>query len=254
MRLFAATLISFICASAVCAHQFRYEAPLTGLDESPANASLALGSALVTLDEDLLTLRVEVTFRNLLGTVTGANIRGVTATPLSGTAIVAVPLTSFPTQGTSGSYDATFDLADPNNYNPTFIQDNGPLFSDALNSLIFGLNDGKTYLDVDSSAIPNGEIRGFLVYLLGDFNNNGVVDAADYTIWRNSLGQRDDGLFADSNNDFVVDELDYDAWQENFGHTRSFVGGGASGATVPEPSTIALIGAACVTLLIRRRC
>ena len=37
--------------------------------------------------------------------------------------------------------------------------------------------------------------------LLGDYNLNGIVDAADYTVWRNSFGQAGAGLAADGNDD-----------------------------------------------------
>ena len=47
--------------------------------------------------------------------------------------------------------------------------------------------------------------------LAGDYNHDDVVDAADYTVWRNSKGAEGDLLDADGNLDGVVDELDYDA-------------------------------------------
>ena len=32
--------------------------------------------------------------------------------------------------------------------------------------------------------------NGFLlVTIVGDYNHNGIVDAADYTVWRDTLGQ-----------------------------------------------------------------
>ena len=62
---------------------------------------------------------------------------------------------------------------------------------------------------------------------LGDYNHNGTVDAADYTIWRDTLGVMDDGvdppedLRANGNNDGAsmntIDQADYDVWKQNFG-------------------------------------
>jgi len=54
--------------------------------------------------------------------------------------------------------------------------------------------------------------------LLGDSSHDGIVDAVDYTVWRNALGSTTD-LRADGDDDGVVDADDYTIWQQNFGHT-----------------------------------
>ena len=51
----------------------------------------------------------------------------------------------------------------------------------------------------------------------GDYNGNGVVDAADYTLWRDTLGSQLD-LRADGNGDGMVDEADYVFWNDRFGN------------------------------------
>lgn len=78
--------------------------------------------------------------------------------------------------------------------------------------------------------------------LLGDFNGDAHVDAADYTLWRNCEGLTGDDLAADAAGalglpDGVVDQLDYWYWKANFGLSY-FAGGRARGglATVPEPA------------------
>jgi hypothetical protein len=78
--------------------------------------------------------------------------------------------------------------------------------------------------------------------LLGDYNGNGVVDAADYPVWRRSLGQIGTGLAADGNNDGVVDHADFDVWRAHFGQTASGAGSGtAANAAVPEPATMPMM-------------
>jgi hypothetical protein len=63
----------------------------------------------------------------------------------------------------------------------------------------------------------------------GDFNRNGVVDAADYTVWRDNLGT-------------VYMPNDYDKWKMNFGNS-SAGGSAAAQIAVPEPATwLLLIG------------
>jgi endoglucanase len=87
----------------------------------------------------------------------------------------------------------------------------------------------------------------------GDFNFDGVVDAADYTAWRDAVGATGAGLDADGNIDGVVDELDYNIWKANFGAT---LGSGSLGqAVVPEPTAMAILamGGAIAGIGLRRR-
>jgi hypothetical protein len=58
------------------------------------------------------------------------------------------------------------------------------------------------------------------VALPGDYNHDGRVDSADYTVWRDTKGSTTD-LRADGNADGVVDEADYDLWKANFGASAS---------------------------------
>jgi hypothetical protein len=64
--------------------------------------------------------------------------------------------------------------------------------------------------------------------VIGDYNRNGAVDAADYTVWRNRLGEQ----FTLPNEDPMVTPgqvtpEDYDAWKANFGMTCGVSGAGA---------------------------
>jgi len=83
--------------------------------------------------------------------------------------------------------------------------------------------------------------------LPGDFNFDGTVDAADYTVWRNSLGQTGAGLHADSNIDGVVDASDYETWKTHFGESLAGAGSVAP-AAVPEPDAMLLIIAGCLAV------
>jgi hypothetical protein len=62
--------------------------------------------------------------------------------------------------------------------------------------------------------------------LPGDFNFNGIVDAADYTVWRDTLGSTTD-LRADATGTGGVNQLDYEVWKENFGNTLGSTGAGS---------------------------
>lgn len=50
----------------------------------------------------------------------------------------------------------------------------------------------------------------------GDADSNNIVDAADFVVWRNTLGSQTD-LRADFNNSGTVDSADYQIWRSNFG-------------------------------------
>ena len=91
------------------------------------------------------------------------------------------------------------------------------------------------------------------VVATGDYSGNGIVDAADYSVWRNMLGATGAGLAADGNGDEVVNAADYDFWRSRFGNV---IAGSANTATagVPEPGTteIGLIAAFLALLSMRR--
>jgi rhamnogalacturonan endolyase len=69
----------------------------------------------------------------------------------------------------------------------------------------------------------------------GDFNGDRSVDAADYTIWRDTLGSSSD-LRADGDGDETIGLGDYDVWRLNFGTQSSGPiianSGGASTSTL----------------------
>jgi hypothetical protein len=70
--------------------------------------------------------------------------------------------------------------------------------------------------------------------LQGDYNDDGAVNAADYTVWRNAFGTS--LAAADGDLSGTVDREDYRIWKNNFGRTNE---GGTAGtaANVPEPKS-----------------
>jgi autotransporter-associated beta strand protein len=81
--------------------------------------------------------------------------------------------------------------------------------------------------------------------LVGDYNGNGVVDAADYTVWRDSLGSGTALANRDPLNTGNVSQADFISWRNNFGATLGSGAGSLATSAVPEPATIALV-AMCV--------
>jgi hypothetical protein len=91
---------------------------------------------------------------------------------------------------------------------------------------------------VNGDAIPGARIDiGALEMspippaLLGDYNHDGSVDAADYSVWRDTLHANVAPYSgADSSGNGVVDQADYGVWRAHFGQTLPPPGTG-SGAT-----------------------
>lgn len=88
--------------------------------------------------------------------------------------------------------------------------------------------------------------------IFGDYNGDGLTDAADYGVWQSTFGATvrvGDG--ADGNLNGVIDAGDYTFWRDRF------VVAGAAGlaAAVPEPAALALLlTAASLGRRGRRRC
>jgi glucose/arabinose dehydrogenase len=91
-----------------------------------------------------------------------------------------------------------------------------------------------------------------LVNNAGDFNSDGMVDAADYVVWRNTLGQSGADLAADGDGNDVVEQADYNIWRSRFGKLNS-AGAGAA-AAVPEPGATGLLFVAAFAILGAVRC
>jgi hypothetical protein len=104
----------------------------------------------------------------------------------------------------------------------------------------------------------------------GDYNNDGAVDAADYTTWRDNLGTSN--TLPNDTTPGTVTQDDYTVWKNNFGLTGGALpeaefrtgtvmfdnglgagGGSLTGMTVPEPGTGMLLFAGLGSLLFTRR-
>lgn len=158
-------VLAAIAFSSAFAAPVTFTAALSGAVEAPPNASPASGAVTVVFDLALHTMRVTADFTGLIGTTTAAHIHCCTATAQSGNAGVATTTPNFPgfpLSVTSGTYDEIFDMSLASSYNPAFINAQGGMVSAAEQWLYQGMLDGKSYFNVHTSALPGGEIRGFL--------------------------------------------------------------------------------------------
>lgn len=83
----------------------------------------------------------------------------------------------------------------------------------------------------------------------GDYNEDGRVDAADYTVWRDNLGQSRQlaGESLTATTPGFVDDEDYLFWKLHFGESIQPGAGSEATAPVPEPATWLLVLVAAAT-------
>jgi hypothetical protein len=128
-------------------------------------------------------------------------------------------------------FETTIDLPDGSlSFDLTFIT-GGPTAA-----------TGAIYIDDVSAAAGT--------MLSGDYNDDGAVDAADYVIWRDTLGSTTNRA-ADANGSGTVEADDYSVWTQNFGRTSG--AGGTSDMPVPEPATLVMLFVVTARISLGRR-
>jgi len=91
----------------------------------------------------------------------------------------------------------------------------------------------------------------FATILPGDYNNNGVVDAADYSLWRANQGRSN--TLANDAIGGIIGQSQLDQWRAHFGQTAGSGSGALASAAVPEPTTWSLMFLAAVGAWTRQR-
>ena len=159
-----------------------------------------------------------------------------------------------------GSTDRVTYWVDPSDVTSEATATSSALATGTIDTLAFNANDDIDRLRI---AINDWENRSFffdevrLAYdfeslrgelpvsgLDGDYNNDGTVDAADYTVWRDNLGE-----LLELPNDTTpgtVDTGDYTTWANNFGAVAS------AATAVPEPAAAGLALLALAGFALRR--
>jgi hypothetical protein len=129
LSLVLATVVS-LALSFAPALAVTHEAHLDGLQEVPPVATPATGYAKITVDTQANTMRVVLTFQDLIGSQTAAHLHGPAAPGINAGVLVGFPL---------GNFDQTFPI------------------TDVIEGHILA---GLTYVNVHSTFRPGGEIRG----------------------------------------------------------------------------------------------
>lgn len=135
-----------------------------------------------------------------------------------------------------------------------FFNPEGPNFNVELNGepLITGASLTRVTNITSRPRIYSFSVSGTSI-LLGDFNDDGVVDAADYTVWRDNLNSSAAALNGNGSNDpsGLVVQADYDLWKATY--EANGASGPAGSASVPEPAACWMLAAATVCGIAGRK-
>jgi len=165
------------------------------------------------------------------GTATGTSlvVQGDVTNALSDTAIL-----NLLGGGTPGLADQGYlDLGAGLNDRVGSLLLNGVL---QAHGITFGSTASSAMFQSDEYFAGTGIIT---VSILGDFNGNSSVDAADFVAWRKNPGA-------------YGGEIGYNLWRMNFGQTAGSGSGATMNAAVPEPATLMLLLVATVGWSSRR--
>ncbi|WP_425396042.1 PEP-CTERM sorting domain-containing protein [Aeoliella sp.] len=127
----------------------------------------------------------------------------------------------------------------------------GEAYNNLINAedlvLRYRIAGSELVMEVDASYI-NSPPAG----LAGDYNGDGTVNIADYTIWRNNLGSTTANLPGDSTPG-VVDAADYQVWRDNFGASSLGAVQSSSNTSIPEPASYVMLLGLTLTVLAAHR-
>jgi hypothetical protein len=117
--------------------------------------------------------------------------------------------------------------------------------------LVFGTFNQLT--DATATPLPlqmtdTGSITITAAFPLGDYNHSGAVESGDYATWRSTFGSTS-SLNADGNGNNIVDAADYVIWR-NQSSPGSAVSAGLSAINTPEPSTLHVVCASVLVILL----
>jgi hypothetical protein len=167
---------------------------------------------------------------------------------------------TFKVDGWFSSYDAATNkvyFAEPgsSNFTPQFQMNWHVLDLNTGLTSSFENMDESVSLFVSNTNFPNGQkVVSFSLPtgVAGDYNGDGIVNAADYTVWRDHLGQST--TLPNDSTPGMVTQADYDVWKANFGMSSPGSGAGSRGAgAVPEPGSVALLVMGLIGLVAGRR-
>jgi hypothetical protein len=164
-------------------------------------------------------------------------------------------LGGFPAGNGSGNGWEQFGGSSSSVIGESYLTGNSAVANNSATNLGAAFNVGGAHnLVFKYGAVPGGTTNP-----TGDYNNNGVVDGADYVLWRNGGPLSNDPTPG-------VQPGDYGVWRANFGQSgapsgpstlitgfvRYVTSGVGSGSAVPEPASVFLVGIGLATFAVSR--
>jgi hypothetical protein len=188
---------------------------------------------------------------------------------------------SLPTTGCAGNFctdytaadgadgfTVTIDILTANDYRLR-LEDDGVMIVDVNGRMQMGTRADQLLADFylwgkeESNMIHTSYFSNIEIFdtpseaLAGDYNGDGNVDAADYTVWRNNLNGDAAAFAAGTRNPLLagpVSNQDYAFWKSNFEPSGGGAAAGGSASTVPEPASwFGMLLGAMIGLRFRRR-
>ncbi len=149
------------------------------------------------------------------------------------------------------------DIGEGNSRSYTVLTTTGTIFGGGFDEANFMISDYGSFLASEWKFEPLTNANTVeialtpVVGLPGDYNGDGVVDAADYVVWRDNLGTSFALPNRDPSSTGDVSQVDYDIWKLRFGATLSTAQ--TSTSAVPEPRTMLLAALAMLSELSAKR-
>lgn len=157
-------------------------------------------------------------------------------------------IAGFPAGNGSGNGWEQFGGSSANVIGESYLTGSSAVTNNAAINLGAAFNVGGTH----NLVFSYGVLSSSGANPTGDYNNDGIVNTADYVVWRNNNGQN--VTLPNDSTPGTVNSADYDVWRANFGNSNApsgpstlttgfvrYVTSGA-GASVPEPTSVFLVG------------
>ena len=109
---------------------------------------------------------------------------------------------------------------------------------------------GGTNLFITYTGGDGNDVTLF-TQLSGDYNQNGVLDAADYTVWRNHVGTTN--MLPNDLIGGTIGYAQYNQWRSHYGQTAGSGAGAIAIAEAPEPASAVMLFLGAMGLHCRRR-
>ena len=121
----------------------------------------------------------------------------------------------------------------------TFTAGTGPISLGAAYNNLSGVEDLAFLWTNSQGEVYNARVEyvGVAPGIGGDYNDDGFVNAADYTVWRDNLGAN--VTLPNDSTPGSVSNDDYAVWSGNYGKT--FSPSTSQAAAVPEPGAVLLL-------------